>query len=159
MFGLGNRSEKDRAGEDLDRAIAACRASNDPAMGLSAAARGTILRAAHDDSARSGAFAPLFFPVRLVIAAGLVPAILVTAGVLLSVPKMNDAARPGGQGVQVAKLGDEVVFTFANGKRSHVVTKSTAPDRFDRSKAIQVRDNRFVDSATAGPNLVFYRID
>ena len=159
MFGFGDTSEDRDPGGNLARAIEACRASNGAESGLSAAARGKILQVALDDTTRPGAFAPLFFPVRLVVAAGLVPAVLVTVGVLLSVPKIGDTRLPAGQDVQVAKLGEQVVFTFAGGKRAHVVTKSAAPDRFDRSKAIQVKDNRFVDSATAGPNLVFYRID
>ena len=159
MFGFGDTREDRDPGENLARAIEACRTSKEAEPRLSEAARGKILQAALDDTARPGPFAPLFFPVRLMVAAGLVPAVLVTVGVLLSVPKIANAPLPAGQDVQVAKLGEQVVFTFANGNRAHVVTKSAAPDRFDRSKAIQVKDNRFVDSATAGPNLVFYRID
>jgi hypothetical protein len=61
--------------------------------------------------------------------------------------------------VQVAKVGDRVEFTIANGGRSHYVYRSSAPDRFDHKKGVRVTGGAYAERLDDGPSIVFYRID
>jgi hypothetical protein len=61
--------------------------------------------------------------------------------------------------VQVAKVGDRIELTVSNGKRSHFVSRSTAPDRFDSSQRVRITDGAYADNLEDGSSLVFYRIE
>jgi hypothetical protein len=157
MFNFRSKTEGGPAERRLTEAVSAARSA--PAGGLSDRCRAAILAATLDRPARPERLVPLFFPARQLIVAGLVPAMLVTVGVLMSRPESGEAGGHAAPEIRVAKQGQEIVFTIADGIGPHRVYKSTDPDRFDRSGAIPVRNNRFVDSAAAGPDLIFYRID
>lgn len=138
----------------LSRALEASRRSAGP-CGISAAGRDRVLtEATGRDSLRP--FPALFTPWARLVAAGVLP--LLVVGALLAVVG-PPSPQPEGVTVETDKAGDFVVFTIANGDRVHYVTKSTRPDRFDRSTAIPVRDGEFLDRADSGQELVFYRID
>ena len=83
--------------------------------------------------------------------------ILPAIGVLLLMGRgevVNAAAQ-----VRVAKHGDRVVFTIANGDRAHSVYESTDPNRFDSSGRLSTTAGSFVIRADEGADLVFYKID
>jgi hypothetical protein len=159
MFKFGRKLEPARNREDLDRAIAACRTSLRPSAKLSDPARATILQAALDATIHPDPLPQLFFPVRRLALATLAPAVILVLGVVLLQSLPGGSRRPEIPRIRAAKQGDQVVFTVADGKRPHVAYKSTSADRFDRSNGIRVEHNRFVDSANAGPNLVFYTVE
>ena len=61
--------------------------------------------------------------------------------------------------LSAAKVDGQVVFTLANGRKDHVVHRSSDPQGLDNASALKMAGNRFTDEAAGGPNLVFYRID
>ena len=69
------------------------------------------------------------------------------------------AAPDGAAAVRVAKVEGRLQFTIANGNRDHVVYRSTAPDRFERSKGVQITDGSYDEALDDSASLVFYRID
>lgn len=159
MLNFLGQIKSERNQQTLDRAIAACRGSARSSSRLSDAARATILQAALGGATRPEPLTPLFFPARWLILATLAPAVLVAVGVVLSQSRLAPPSRTAIRSIQAAKLGDQVVFTIADGNQPHVVYKSTTAERFDRSTGIRVEHSRFVDSAVAGPNLVFYVVE
>jgi hypothetical protein len=159
MFNFGRKIESTRNREELDRAIAACRGPVRSTARLSEAVHATIMQAALDATTRPGPLPQLFFPVRRLVLATLAPAAILVLGVVLVQSLPGGSPRSENLRIQAAKQGDQVVFTVADGKRPHVAYKSTSADRFDRSNGIRVEHNRFVDSASAGPSLVFYTVE
>ncbi len=130
---------------------------------LSPAARATILSEATRAGASPRPFSALFPPtLRAVTAAGLpVAAGLLLAAVIGRAPVEAPGAPERGAPaavVQVAKVGDEVRFTIANGRRSHHVYRSEAPDRFE-GRGFRVTDGAYADRLDDGSTLVFYRIE
>jgi len=88
---------------------------------------------------------------------GSVPVLALTAVLMVA----GDRGRELGMAPQLsaAKVHGQLVFTLANGKRDHLIYRSTDPQTFDRSAAIKMSRNRYAEDATGGPTLVFYRID
>jgi hypothetical protein len=151
------RSRNNESEAKVLRGIAALR--DEPAAVLSAPARDRILRDTIERTSQpAAALAPLFAPRRWIVAAGVLPVMLAGALVALvdrsSVPSGTD--RPM---VQAMKVDGQVVFTIANGSRTHRVYRSTTPDRFDLSAPVDVTDGVYRDGIDRGENLVFYRID
>jgi hypothetical protein len=102
----------------------------------------------------------LFVPTRRLAAAWALP--LALAGVLfLALPEALGPREAGAAPttVHVSKDGDRVLFTIANGGRSHQVFRSTSPDRFDRDDAVRVTGGAFVDRLDDAHAVVFYRIE
>ncbi len=61
--------------------------------------------------------------------------------------------------ITVEKVGNQVVFTIANGSTEHSVSKSNSPRSFDPGNAVQVQNGSYRDSMIENGDLVFYRID
>lgn len=64
-----------------------------------------------------------------------------------------------GSRLAATKVDGQVVFTVANGKADHLLYRSTDPQSFGRTPAVKMARNRYIENATGGPALVFYRID
>ena len=88
---------------------------------------------------------------------GAIPVVVLTA---IIVTGGHHAGQSEGSGQLTAtKVDGQVVFTLANGKKTHIVSASTDPQRFDPAAGVKMTKNRYQVDATGGPNLVFYRID
>ena len=154
-----SRTREKRA-EVLDQAISAWKrgeSSTTSHQRLSPGARSRIL-ANLDRAEAARPLADLFVPRGRVALAGLVPVLLAGALFFAQFGLLDSSG--GRDGIRVSKHGDQVVFTIANGKDYHDVTRSLVPDRFDTSHAVQVaHGERFVDSLESDARLIFYRID
>ncbi len=142
----------------LDRAIRASRERG--AERLSGAARQAVLSRATAAREPLRPFRRLFPPLGQMALAGALPVLLaaVTAlawvsGIPRKSPHVVDPT------IQVSKVGDQVVFTIANGDADHRVLKSGRPDVFDPAAATPLSDGSFSDALDSGADLVFYRID
>jgi hypothetical protein len=131
---------------------------------LSSRARTRILEEALHGDAAPRFWPALFAPAGRLIVAGSLP--LVLAGALMFLMNRSvvevpvDVAPPvGAAAVQVAKVEGRLLFTIANGSREHVVYRSTAPDRFERAKGVQVTNGSYDEALDDSASLVFYRID
>lgn len=136
----------------------------DGSPGLSDAARTRILAEAVRPEAARPFWAPLFAPTSRLLVAGGLPLALAAALLVLvdrSVvePPVDGVAAPRTAVVTVAKVGNSVQFTIANGQNSHYVYRSTAPDRFETDEGVAVVDGSYADRLEDGSALVFYRID
>ena len=144
----------------LNAAIAALRSqaqSTDPV--LTDSCRATILDNALNPQISLKPETALFLPMRRWVLAGVLPVMAVVAVVAVApfVHLGQTASVPGS--LTVSKHDGDVVFTLANGKRQHTITRSTVPNRFDPASAVRMKDGSFVDNAGDGAGLVFYRID
>ncbi len=143
-------------GENLDRAVTEWRSTPRVEERLSDAARTRII----EETIQAQETEPI--PVRLRSAAWrvLAGALPVAAAVLLV---LVFADRAGDRGtpvhVRATKTGNEVIFSIANGKRSHSVYKSSLPNSFDFSTRLAIQDGSFRDSADDASGVVFYRIE
>lgn len=154
-----DRPEKTQADELLSSGIQGLRQEACSVQAsLSDAARSAILAAAAGADHPRTALVPLFLPFRRFVVAGAIPVLLACA--LLFVVR-NPSVTPGERptNLAVAKEGDRVVFLIANGSRSHRVTKSPVPHRFDGSAGVSVSDGTFVDRVGGGGSIVYYRVD
>ena len=151
---------REKRGECLDEAISAWKRGNSaagPGERLSPSARSRILADLGRETAQRP-LAALFVPRSRLALAGLLPILL--AGALFLVQNGAWGPSKDGSGIQVSKDGDQVIFTIANGKAYHDVTRSLVPDHFDASRAVQVaQGGRFVDSLESDARLIFYKID
>ncbi len=145
--------------EPLDRAVSQWRstlqAENDR---VSDPVRQKILHDALD--ARDAAPTPI--GVRLAawrVLGGAVPVAMAVLLVLVFADRTGERNGDGHVRVAASKAGAEVVFSITNGDRGHAVYKSNAPNSFDRSARLPVRNGSFRDSMDDGSGLVFYRID
>ena len=154
---LGARGRRHGDGRLLDQAIAAWREDPGEAETLSEHARTAIvdhvLNPAHDPAAP----ASLFVPARRLALAGVLPAVLGAALLLLLGHAGISPSRPGS--VVVEKKGDVVVFNVKNGGRTHTICKSSVPNRFDCDETLRVEGGRYAEPARGGSDIVFYRID
>lgn len=155
MNSKNNRSDSDL----LQRAIAESRESLESEADLSPAARAKILRAAYESRSEAAAYRPLLGLIPRKLLAGAFPVLAAAVVVLFLADRGGDPANARHLTVRAAKTGDEVVFTIANGHSSHVVYKSSQPNRFDPATGVSVRDGAFRDTTDDGSGLVFYRID
>jgi hypothetical protein len=88
-----------------------------------------------------------------------VPAALVLFALVGMWPTEGEAPLPVAGTVQVAKVGDQVVFTIDNGGQPHRIQKSDRPDRFDGSATLVQGNGGFADRLESDSEIVFYRID
>jgi len=163
MFGTGRNKGESEGQALLDTAVRQWREASTSGETLGPATRAAILRSTRDRGERP-TLAALFLPTRrLVWAAGL-PALalgLALAALLgvegLPAPGLREPAR-----IEVSRVGDEVVFQIANGKRLHRVYRSelaadtAAPGQ---EEAFAVTAGTFRDRLHSGSDLVFYRVD
>jgi hypothetical protein len=153
--------KKDSAGQQrLDAAIVACRAVAS-AERLSGEARDRILGETLRGGAREELLPAVFTPTRRLLIAGALPLVLavvllvgIDGGVQPPPPAGEDVPR-----VAVVKQGDRVFFNIENGKRHHVVYRSTDPLHFERASGVPVTDGAYQDGLRDQADLVFYRID
>lgn len=150
---MGNRNGQD----PLDAALAAWRSGTNRSPKLSAASREQVLRAALDPASRPGRQASLFFPLGRVFVTA-VPLVVAVAVVGLLTRDPGTVRREAPVNLRATKIGDQVVFTIANGGGTHVVRKSDSPDRFDRASGTKVR-GEFSDTIDGSSPVVYYRID
>ena len=144
--------------EVLDQAIAEWRQVSLPEETFSAEARSRILQAAFAASLDVAGSPSGFRPVLRRVVLGVIP-VLAVAVVLLFSDRAGDPSKQAPVRVGAMKNGSEVVFTIANGHRSHSVYKSSVPNKFDHASALQIRDGAFRDAVEDGLGLVFYRIE
>jgi hypothetical protein len=52
-----------------------------------------------------------------------------------------------------------VEFRLSNGRRSHYVSRSVAPDRFESSQRVRIEGGSYADDLEDSADLVFYRIE
>lgn len=150
--------------EILEAAIAAARRGVTE-MQLSGRARAAIFEAvwAQTDPV-PGTLRPLFASPRRLAIAGALP-LLLAAGMLALLgrsgppPVSSVSGASGTMHLEVSKEGDQVCFRIANGKRSHSVSRSTEPDRFDATSAVHIAEGAYSDRLDGPTDLVFYRID
>lgn len=143
----------------LENAIRSYRALPDAHESLSPGVRARIVDQASAPSTGLNHLSPIFFPWARTAAVSAVPAALLLFALVGLWPASVEptASVPGT--VEVAKIGNEVVFTIANGGQPHTIQKSHRPDRFDGSATVVKGEDRFVDSLESGSKVVFYRID
>jgi hypothetical protein len=91
------------------------------------------------------------------VVVGAIP--LVALATLLVLGARNDLSVTKSGKLTASKVDGHVVFTLANGKKQHLVFRSTDPRSFNPAAGVRMTANRFEVDATGGPNLVFYRID
>jgi len=141
----------------LDDAVAAWRRDTQDET-LSESARTALFSEVRAMGDGSGAvFVPNLTRVWRWAFLGSVPVVALTAGLLM----IGDRGRPVTSAPQLtaAKVQGQLVFTLSNGKTEHLVYRSTNPQSFDRASAVKMARNQYVEDATGGPALVFYRID
>lgn len=153
--------KRDRRGDDavLDRAIAEWRGDRGDEVVLSGNARGRIIDESLNPTHDPAAPASLFLPARRLALAGVLPAMLGVALMLL----LGHAGTygPGDPAVKlhVEKEAGQLVFRIEDGNRSHLVCKSSVPSRFDCDRGVVVKDGWYADSVHDGSDIAFYRID
>jgi len=159
---LPGPSERDELVEIVRQACDAGEKARTPR--LSSQARARILQGALATEGAPRFWPALFAPTGRLIVAGSLP--LVLAGALMFLMDRSVVEPPAGvatpgatAAVQVAKVDGRLQFTIANGSRDHVVYRSTTPDRFERSKGVQVTDGSYDEALDDAASLVFYRID
>ena len=159
MWRRRNTGSLDPAADRLGEALDAWRQAPPASEALSAVTREGIREAITTGPASLRALPLLFVPVRRIALAGGMPAALLI-GVILLLAR-GDGTRtlvPGSLRVQATKEGNHVVFTLANGSRTHTVYTSHVPNDFDARSGVPVRE-RFTDALTSGADLTFYRVD
>jgi len=145
--------------ETLRRAVRATRRTAGESE-LSASARDRILDAARNQADQPGELFPsLFTAPRKLLLVGALP-LMLAAGMLFllnqSAPVVPDL---GPATMHVSKEDGQVFFRMADGSRSHVVYRSTDPNRFERSSGVQVTGGSFTDALDDQADLVFYQFD
>ena len=144
----------------LDDAIRLYNSGTAPEETLSEEAKRSVLGDLRKPGPAPAPLAALFTPIyRMALAGGLPVALIVGFLAWTTIDRDSTADRHDPASVQVAKVGDRVVFTIANGGRDHVIVRSQRADRFDPSGAASVTTGSFVDRLDSGPDVVFYRID
>ena len=158
LAGFRNVENGSAAAGRLDRMVHACREVADES--LSAEARDGILHAVRNAPSRHDPLRALFTPTRRWALTGVLPLLV---GVVLLLTLDDGIQRPAvGEGVptvRVSKQGDDVLLHIANGGRPHYVSRSTQPDRFERSSTVRVSDGVYTERLRDRADLVFYRID
>lgn len=144
--------------DPLPEALSKLRGSLEAGPVLSEGARERILaRVLTASSTFERARRPWFRVGRLALAACL-PLGLV--GVGAAVFLLRGGGSEGAAGiVRVEKSGDQVIFTIANGKKTHTVLRSSDPARFDAGSARRVVGGRFEDPVAGESGIVFYRVE
>jgi len=152
---------RDRHGDDsvLDRAIAEWRGESGAGSVLGDSARGRIIDESLDPTHDPAAPASLFLPARRLALAGVLPAMLGVALMLLlghagTYTPPSDSVR-----LHVEKSAGQLVFRIEDGIGSHLVCKSNVPSRFDCGRGVVVENGRYADSVHDGSDIAFYRID
>jgi hypothetical protein len=133
----------------------------DSAESLSDASRSRVFQAVTEGDPVPPAVARLFTPWRRMALASVAPVLLVVA-VVGWLGLRGEATAPEGAlpvGVEVAKVGDQVVFRISNGDRAHFVSRSERPDRFEAADRARVSGGSYADPLNDDAGLVFYRID
>ena len=154
-------SGKYHSDQGLEQAIAGWRteAARRPES-FSRAARSAVLREAiAPDARRVGPLDALFVPFRTLAAAGALPVIalsLLLGGLVFQGD--SDPVDPTTGALTAMKVGNQVVFSIANGDRDHLVLRATRPE-FDQAARFTASGGRFSERLDGDAELVFYRIE
>lgn len=141
---------------EMKKAVSAWKTHRPAGSGLSSAARNRVLRSAMaGPDARDLPRISNLFPAysRLALAAFL-PVCLLAVVLALTL-----GGSPGPVSITAEKVGDQVVFSIANGGRAHSISKSNTPHTFDPGKSVRVQDGSYREPLIENGDLVFYRID
>ena len=149
----------EKKANNLEDAIRSYRAQARPHESLSPGARARIVDQASAAPTGLTHLSPVFFPWARTAAVSAVPAALLLFALVGLWPASVEPPGTVPGTVEVAKVGDEVVFTIANGGQPHTIQKSHRPDRFDGSATVVNGEDSFVDRLESGSKIVFYRID
>jgi len=152
---MANRA--DQKSDALEAALGAWRSRGADSPRFSAESRERILSSAFHSVERPVRQRGLFFPLGRVLAATL-PMFLAVALLGVLTHDSGPVRETGPVSVHASKAGGQVVFTLANGGRTHVVRKSDSPDGFDQNRGTKVR-GEFSDSIEGSSGIVYYRID
>ena len=160
MAWLKNSRNGSRDRGRLDEFLAAAR---DRSAGetLSAGSRDTILNGIDRSCHAEEALPRLFTPTRRIVFAGALPVVLAAALLVGFDQGVQPPVAPAAGATRVAavKQAGQVLFTIDNGGRSHVVSRSTSPERSADAQRVTVRGGAFEDGLDDQADLVFYRID
>lgn len=141
--------------ETLLRAVVALKAEEGEEV-LGEASRARILAQTFESAHDPGIPASLFLPTRRLVWAGLLPVLM---GVAFTLLLKHVGASPVPGRLVVEKEDGKVVFTVQNGGRPHYVRRAASPAELDRAEQHRIPGGTFVDSATSGPDIVYYRFD
>jgi len=142
-------------------------ASKDPevlAERFSEARRTQVIRRAMASQEPRHGVVPLFLPLRRWAAIAAAPAALALGIVGLATRDgWISSTSPQRPGIEVAKVGDRVVFSVRNGQYDHRLMKATDPRSLADVEAVRmlggVYEESLGESAPARGELVFYRIE
>lgn len=147
-----------------ERCLAASRAPEVPSEGFSEARRTQVIRRVMASSEPRYGFVPLFLPLRRWAAIAAAPAALALGIVGLATRDGRIAGNPPHEvGIEVAKVGDRVVFSVRNGQYSHRVAKAADPRSLADAEAVRMRGGVYEESLDESMprrgDVVFYRIE
>lgn len=157
MWTRARKDDLDTGADPLEQTLHAWREAPLVPEALSASAREGIRQAITGEYESLPNPSPLFVPVGKLALAGGMPAVLLLAVIVLMTRDGSSPAQSSLR-VQAAKEGDQVVFTVANGARTHTVYTSHVANGFDARSGVRVRGT-FADTLTNGENLTFYKVD
>lgn len=144
----------------LEEAASRLRGALGSAVLLPATRERILARAVRDRGSAETAVVRKFAPGFGLALAASVPALVIGAAALILALREQAPQSPKFGGIVGArKVGDQIVFTIANGNRPHVVYRSKDPARFDQGSAERVVGGRFEDRVGEEPGIVFYRVE
>lgn len=139
--------------DKVSNAVAAWKARHNGENSLTPEGRDNILTAGA--KADLPHLSRLFLPYHRFALAAVVPAALLAAALMLSLPAGDHAPAS----ITVEKVGNQVVFNIANGGSSHSVSRSNTPHSFDPGNSVRIDNGSYRDSMSDNGDLVFYKID
>ena len=148
---------KPETGTDIvESAIRAWKRNHHDTGEITPSGRSSVLRSAVSAStSRELPRLSNLFPAyhRIALAAFILAALLAVALVI----SLGDDPVP--TAITAEKVGNQVVFSIANGGKVHSVSKSNSPHTFDPGNSVRIHDGSYRDSMVDNGDLVFYRID
>ena len=150
------KARNDAPEATLLAAVEALRAGEEGDEALESATKARILAEALESAHDPGMPASLFLPTRRLAWAGAIPVLL---GVAFTLLLKHVGASPDPGTIFVAKQDGKVVFTVANGGKEHYVRRAETPWDLDRAEQHRIQGGTFEESATSGPDIVFYRFE
>ncbi len=155
---LWNRRNARKAESEatLRAAVEALKAGEEGYEALEDSSRARILAEAFESAHDPGMPASLFLPTRRLAWAGVIPVLL---GVAFTLLLKHVGASPEPVRISVAKVEGNVVFTVSDGGQEHYVRRAETPWGVDGAEERRMPGGTYMESATSGPDIVFYRFD
>ena len=148
--------ETERKVDALEEALGAWRRVERRTEALNAPERVVQVAWSEGNARGFGEFRPTFAPRRWFVGLAAASVMAVAAVTVLTT---HDPSSDSPVHLAAAKIDGEVVFTIANGNRTHSVKKATHPALLERAEAVRVQNGRYSDAAQDGAAIVFYRVD